>query len=438
MIRLESWMPSLSSVALCAAIGACEGIETETRPPAVTIRDSAGIEVVDNHAPEWDEGSAWTVAHTPEIVIGGYHGVIEPDSSHLVWNVDDVSLLSDGRVAMISKGERKVLVFEPSGAFSRSIGRVGEGPGEFRIPDHLQVLPGDTLVVWDFMFGPVAYFDSSGRFLRDWRIDVEALFAATRKPNQMSPERVHLPLPDGSFIVEAFLVPRDFIPPFGEPYRAPVEFLRIDSTYAAYSLDRWEEGERVYLPPPGPAHIPFPFGVQLAAGGIPLSVYITNTDEYEIHQYSSNAVLRRIVRRAADPMPVTATDLEKWKEQWAAWTGRSEDWSSWDRAMAGLPQRVRPPLADLLVDSRGYLWVMDRYRMDRTASEWSVFDPAGHWLGTLDLPLGRVDWIGEDLILGVSQDLDTGVQVVKGYRLNRHGGVHTGGALMSPREPRRR
>jgi hypothetical protein len=399
-------------------VAACDRSDTTDEPPIATVRDSAGIEIVENHAPQWDEGTAWKVVPMPEIVIGGYHDVIEADSSHLVWNIDDVSHLSDGRIALLSRGEKRVLVFESSGEFSRSIGRVGRGPGEFGNPDHLQILAGDTLVVWDFMFGPVAYFDPSGRLHRDWRIDVGALFEAIRRPNQMSPERVRLPLPDGSFIVDAALVPGDFIPPFGEPYRVPVEFFRVDSTYATYSLGRWEEGERLYLQSPGPGHIPFPFGVQLAAGGTPLFVYVTNTDQYEIHQYSSNGVLRRIIRRASDSIPVTANDIEEWKDQWMVWSGRSEDWSSWDRAMAGMLPRVRPPLAALQVDSRGYLWVMDRYRLDRTASEWSVFDPSGHWLGTLDVPLGRVDWIGEDLILGVSQDLETGVQVVEGYRLH--------------------
>lgn len=416
--RVASWSRSFGSLALTCTVAACDRPPTTGRSPTVTIRDSVGIEIVENHTPQWEEGAAWTVARTPEIAIGGYRDKIDADSSHLVWNIGDVSVLSDGRVAMISRGERKVLVFERSGAFSRSIGRVGRGPGEFGNPEHLQVLPGDTLVVWDFMFGPVAYFDPSGKLLRDWRIDVGALFEATRKPNQMSPERVHLPLPDGSFIVEAILVPGGFIPPFGEPYRVPIEFLRIDSTYSAYSLGRWEEGEHVYLQPPGPPGLPFPFGVQLATGGTPLSVYITNSDQYEIRQYSVNGGLRRILRRTEDAIPVTATDIEKWKEQWEAWSGRSQDWSSWDRAMAELPPRIRPPLTGLLVDARGYLWVMDRYRLDRTASEWSVFDPFGHWLGTLDVPLGRVDWIGEDMILGVRQDLETGVQVVEGYRLH--------------------
>ncbi len=88
--------------------------------------------------------------------------------------------------------------------------------------------------------------------------------------------------------------------------------------------------------------------------------------------------------------------------------------------MSELPPRVRPAIVDLLVDSAGCLWVMDRYDLDRTASRWSVFDPGGRWLGTVQVPLGRVEWVGEDLILGVARDPDTGVQVVQGYRLNRH------------------
>ncbi len=412
--RVASWSGAIGSLALACAVAACDPPRNTGQSAAVTIRDSTGIEIVENHAPRWDGGTAWRVDRTPAIAIGGHRDESEADSSHLVWNIGDVRALSDGRVAMISRGERRVLVFEPSGAFARTIGRVGRGPGEYGNPEHLQVLPGDTLVVWDFMAGPVAYFDPSGKLLRDWRIDVGALFEATRNPNQMSPERVHLPLAGRSFIVQAILVPGDFIPPFGEPYRVPVEFLMIDSTYAARSLGRWEEGERLYLQPPGPPRLPFPFGVQLAAGGTPLSVYITNADQYEIHQYSASGKLRRILRRAADPIPVTANDIEQWK----AWYGRSRDWSSWDRAMTELPPRTRPPVAGLLVDSRGYLWVMDRDRLDRSASEWSVYDPAGHWLGTMEIPLGRVEWIGEDLILGVSQDPETGVQVVEGYRLH--------------------
>lgn len=403
---------------LFAAIAACDRTETAAGPPAVAIRDSAGIEIVENHAPAWDAGGAWMIAGTPEVVIGGYRDVIEADSAHLVWHILDVAALSDGRVALLSYGEKKVLLFESSGTFVTSIGRVGRGPGEYRNPVQLQVLPGDTIVVWDFMFGPVSYFDPSGRFLKSRLIDVGEVFAAVQKPNRMSPEGVYLPLADGSFVVAGGLIPGDFIPPWGEPYRVPLEFFRIGSDYAAHSLGRWEEREHIYLRPSGPPGLPFPFGVQLVAGGDPLSVYITNADRYEIHQYTGTGEHRRILRRASDPIPVTASEIQEWKDGHEG----SPDWTSWDRAMAEQPPRVRPPIAGLVVDSRGCLWVMDRYELDRSGSEWSVFDPAGRWLGTLAIPLGRVDWIGDDLILGLTQDPDTGVQVVEGYRLNRHGG----------------
>lgn len=419
MTESKSWgsWRFLFPMAVLVAMWACGRPETAGRSPAVTIQDSAGIQIVESNAPQWNEGTAWTVAAEPEIVIGGYRGAGQPpDSSHLVWDIRDVVLLSDGRVAMLSRGEKKVLVFESSGVFFTSIGRVGRGPGEFSNPEHLQVLPGDTLVVWDFMLGPVAYFDPSGELLRDWRIDVGALFAATRKPNQIPPESVYLPLSDGSFIVEVGLVPGDFIPPFGEVYRVPVEFLRIDSTYAALSLGRWEEREMIYLQGPGPPIVPFPFGVQLAAGGTPTAVYISNTDRYEVHRYSTTGVLSRIVRRRADPIPITTEEVQEWKDGYPT----SQDWRTWDRAMDELPPReFRPPIVGLLVDSLGYLWVKDSYSLDRSGSEWSVFDPAGHWLGTLEIPLGRVEWIGENLILGVNQDPDTGVQVVEGFRLSR-------------------
>lgn len=383
-------------------------------PAAATTRDSADIQIVENHAPRWRDGGSWTVAPDPTVVIGGYGGADETsDSSHLIWSVADVAPLSDGRIAVLSSREKKLFLFWPSGRFAGSIGREGRGPGEFGYPEHLQVLPGDTLVVWDFMLGPIAYFDPSGQLLRSWRIDVGALFAEVRKRHQRVPERVHLPLADGSFIVQVYLNPGGFSPPRGVRYRSPVEFITIDSTYTARSLGRWEEREYVYQEGIQPS-VPYAFGVQLAVGSSPQSVYISSGDRYEVQQFSASGYLTRIVRRRAEPIPITAADIEQWKDGFSLpW-----NWNAWDELMAELPPReFRPPIMGLLVDSEGHLWVADR--KDRTDSEWSVFDPAGHWLGTLEVPLQRVEWIGEDLILGINEDPDTGVEVVEGYRLSR-------------------
>ncbi|MDE2676493.1 MAG: 6-bladed beta-propeller [Gemmatimonadota bacterium] len=416
MMRLKPQSPLLPAVALLTATASCDRPQEDVAaPPAVTIRDSAGIEIVESHAPEWDEGDAWAVATEPSVVIGGYRGAGQPpDSSHLVWSVADVAPLSDGRIAVLSGREKKLFLFEPSGEFAGSIGREGRGPGEFAYPQHLQVLPGDTLVVWDFMYGSVAHFTPSGELLKSWRVDVGRLMTSLEKWNRRLPESIQLPSTGGSFFVAAHLAPLGFYPP--SPYRSPIEYYRIDSLYVAHPFGRWDEREHIYEPGI-PASVPFPPEAHLVVGGSPVSVYITNGDDYEVHQFSDTGTLRRIVRRNADPIPITASDIERWKEGWER-RNAEYSWEPWDAVMAELPPReFRPAVVGLLVDSEGYLWVSDR--KDATTSEWSVFDATGRWLGTLELPLQRVEWIGEDLILGIREDADTGVEVVEGYRLSR-------------------
>ena len=412
MPRTPTQIPVLAALASLAAAAACDQAQSPPETPTVVLRDSAGIQIVQNHAPEWDDGERWTVAAEPSVVVGGYRGADEPaDSSHLVWAIAGLAPLSDGRIAVLSSREKKLFLFEPSGAFAGSIGREGRGPGEFWYPQHLQVLPGDTLVVWDYMFGAIAYFNTSGKLLREWRVDVGALMTSMAKWNRRLPERVALPLMDGSYIVAAYLTPLGFYPP--SPYRSPIEYFRIDSSYGAHPLGQWEGREHIYEPGV-PGSIPFAPEAHLAVGGSPISVHLSNGDDYEVHQFSDTGALRRIIRRNADPIPITASDIAEWKEGLYP----EYNWEPWDAVMAELPPReFRPAVAGLLVDSKGYLWVADR--RDATTSEWSVFNEAGRWLGTVELPPQRVEWIGEDLILGVNEDPDTGVEVVEGYRLSR-------------------
>lgn len=412
MTRTSTQIPVLAALASLAAAAACDQAHLPPETPTVVLRDSAGIQIVENHAPEWDEGERWTVATEPSVVVGGYRGPGEPaDSSHLVWAIAGLAPLSDGRIAVLSSREKKLFLFEPSGEFAGAIGREGRGPGEFGYPQHLQVLPGDTLVVWDFMFGSVAHFTPSGELVRDWRVDVGRLMTSLEKWNRRLPESIQSPSTGGSFFVAADLAPPDFYPP--SPYRSPIEYYRIDSLYVAHPFGRWEEREHIYEPGV-PALVPFPPEAHLAMGGGPISVYISNGDDYEVHQFSYTGTLRRIIRRNVDPIPITASDIAKWKEDLYP----EYSWEPWDAVMAELPPReFRPAVAGLLVDSKGYLWVADR--RDATTSEWSVFDATGRWLSTVELPLQRVEWIGEDLILGINEDPDTGVEVVEGYRLSR-------------------
>ena len=408
----------ISALALSAV--ACDQDTAPIPASGFALGDSAGIPIVESYAPVTDSGAFWTVSSEPQYVIGGYSGLFGAanDSSHLVWRVTGVAPLSDGRVAMISASNKVVLVFEQSGALSSAFGREGQGPGEFAVgPAHLQVLPGDTIVVWDAGFRRVNYFDPSGTLLRERHIDVGAVMEATSTVDQSPPEAVTQPLPDGSFLVEMY--PRDWpMPDHGAVYREPVHIARMDAAYSVHSFGWWAGREYLSTPPSVPFIVPYAARSMIAAGGNPILVYATNGDDYEIRQFSDTGTLQRVLRRTEPPpVPLTPTLIRKNREANEA-LGSAFDWAAWERMVADLPQRQRPAITALTVDEAGYLWVADRATSE-TGRRWSVFSVEGRWLGTVLLPLGTVRWIGRDQLIISTIDPDLGIETIAGYRLDR-------------------
>ena len=415
-----------AAVALVLSAAACGAPASEAaaagQDPGVTIRDSAGIEIVENHAPVWESGEFWTVDPEPEFVLGGLGE--SGDSAHLIWQVRGAKPLSDGRIALLTpNGDRKVLVYEPTtGRLSAAFARSGRGPGEFVRPVGMQVLPGDTIAVWEVMFGPVYYFDPSGRIVRERRIDLGALVEATRTGNQQ-PGEIPWPLPDGSFAMSVHQVEWARPDRSGVVYRAPIGFVRIDSAYSVHRFGGWWDeletlssvgGDNLY------SGVPFATSAMLTFGGAPLSAYVTNNDGYEVHQFSATGVLQRILRRSVDPVPVTDEDYEGWRA-FAEELNPLRDWRKWERVAAELPPRQHRIIKGMRVDSEGFLWILDRSPYRGDTADFSVFSPDGRWLGTVHVPAPGTFWIGEDFILARRVNHDTGVESVERYRLDRRG-----------------
>lgn len=425
----KQWRVRFLVSTVAAGITACDSPEPHDQlggdvghGSSVTIRDSADIEVIENHAPLVDPAEFWRLEAAPEFTIGGFSDVSDSgEGSHLVWDVRAAALLSDGRVAMLSpRGEEKVLIFEPSGRLSESFGRTGRGPGEFLHPQDLQVLPGDTIVIWDRMFGSVGYFDASGTLLRHRSIDLGAVIAATQTPSQIPDESMRQPLPDGSFIVG--IRPHDWQrPTAGTLYREPRAYVRIAPDYSAHSFGWWKGPQEVAPYDPMIPFLPFPVASLVAGGGNPVSVFLTNADTYEVHQFSVEGELHRIIRRDFYASPITSNEIADWERRFIV-SSQMVDHGDWEQAMAALPRRFHRPIAGMKVDSGGFLWVQDGRGPDATPA-WSAFDRDGRWLGTLAIPVERVLWIGNDLVIGLRFHPETGVQTVEGYRLKRDVGA---------------
>ena len=409
----------------------------------VTVWDSAGIEIVENHAPEHPAGVLLVdrcrardrAGRESDGGADSEPGAAAADSAQLIWQVRGVARLEDGRIAVLSTGHHQLFLFEPSGELSRAIGGRGEGPGEFERPQQLQYLPPDTLVVWDYWFAPTSYFDAGGRLLTERTIDLLRMMEVAPGTNA---ESRPFPLPDGSVVVAAGGEPSGMPAPGSFARLPPAEFIRIDDSYSTRSLGSWE-GWEMWAPReqsgvlPG---IPTMLDSYLASGGDPPSIYISNGDQDEIHQFSVGGDLIRIIRRTNGPVPVTVAAQEAWKSALVAgWSQRDLERAlgqTPDQFFAGMPLRDGfPPVAGLVVDAEGYLWVREWSASEAgIPDQWSVFGPDGRWLGVIpgwpDLRLchRRLSpcWIDRDFLLAVRRD-ELGIERVEGYRIRRDGGL---------------
>ena len=72
-----------------------------------------------------------------------------------------------GNVYVLDSGNCRVQVFGSDGQFVRSIGQEGGGPGEFKLPRHLDVNQAGMVAVYDMGQSRVSIFDAGGRLARD-------------------------------------------------------------------------------------------------------------------------------------------------------------------------------------------------------------------------------------------------------------------------------
>lgn len=445
---------SVLPAATAAMIGGLIGCDTgssaggaPTAGPMVTIRDSADVEIVENHAPEWPLDQFWTLDPEPRFVLGGSDGAgvgeaggQRDDLDGRIWVVKGLARLVDGRIAVLSQGNDQLFIFEPSGALSRTIGGRGEGPGEFASPERLQYLPPDTLAVWDHWMGPVTYFDTAGAVLDRRLIDLGRVLAAVP---EATVESATFPLPDGSFVVTIRHRDPDLVrPPEGTLVRyPPVEYVRVDlDTYVARSLGIWDGEEKWAVPDEVRALYPmlasgYEHGLvplagelmsQLTAAGRPPAIYVTNGDRNEIRQFALDGTLLRIIRRTTSPVVATERANRAWRDYAMAMSGGEYGVEAW-------PEREHYPfIAGIMVDAAGYLWVREWSESESgMPDQWSVFDPNGRWLGVVagfpDIPsvchggpeVGPC-WIDRDWLVILTAD-DLGRERIEGYRIHRDG-----------------
>lgn len=370
---------------------------------AATLRDSAGIRIVENGRGRWAEGEGWRLAGEPHVRIG----VAEGEAAYQLDRVVAALRLDDGRIVVANAGSQQIRWFDARGRHVASAGGKGGGPGEFTDLTTLRRLPGDTVLAYDLPGARLSWFDPAGRFVR----------ATTLQPMDGVPPRFVDRLGDGSLLLSRSV--RSFAagPPSGTS-RDTLRWLRMRSVGAVDSLLVTPGGESsITVTGAGGAtqsmrvvSLPFMRNVQTAAAGE--RYWQALTEAYSIVLRRADGTPERIVRRSVQAVPVRGAYLDSMLR-----VREREHGPGANDLFDGveIPAQL-PALERLLVDGEGALWVQ-RAPWPRAQPEWDVFDAEGMLLGTVRMPVGfRAMHAGADFVLGVWRDED-GVEQVRMYRL---------------------
>jgi hypothetical protein len=389
---------------LLLPLAACGG---DAARGTATVRDSAGIQVVENRGGRWGDGG-WRLSDEPTLQIG----VAEGDPRYQMDRVRTALRLSDGRIVVANAGSHQIRWYDAKGQHVASAGREGGGPGEFGGLNALRTLPGDSVLAYDMTAFRLSWFDPAGRFVRS---------AALRPVGQVPPRFVDR-FADGSLLLSSSVRTGGGIPQSGTRrdtllwLRAGADGVPVDSLPVTPGGEASQQiakagGQVTSL---NDLSLPVMRIVQTAASGT--RYWQGVTDAYEIVLRRADGTPERIVRRVVEPVPVRGAYLDSLRRVQVAEHG-PEAGTSLDHVE--LPEHL-PAFERLLVDDGGNLWVQ-RMAWPGAAvqAEWDVFDAEGQMLGTVRMPPGfRATQIGADFVLGVWTD-DDGVEHVRMYGLTK-------------------
>jgi hypothetical protein len=343
-------------------------------------------------------------------------GVAEGAPEYQLAGVRGAIRLADRGVVIANGQSNELRYYDARGRFVRATGKEGGGPGEFKSLNGLAAYRGDSVAVWDTETWRLTVFGPDGGFGRT--VTVKGLNSIVA--------RLKATFPDGSFLLAAAGSVEDFLRTDPGERRDSVSYLRFTPDGAfADTLARHASQEYVTLHSKNEILIrPILFGRDSYVGAGGDRVFVGQSDAFRIDGMDPRGTPIISIRRLGE--------LRTPSRQEVAQVRAASDEAGQARAKASgaagiptaepLPARTTVPAYDrLVVDQQGNLWVRDFVLTPDDAPRWSVFDPQGRWVSTVQTPAGvEVYQIGPDWILGRALD-DLDVEYVRLYRLRREG-----------------
>lgn len=392
----------ISKTSRALAIGMLLTACGEAPAPSYQVRDSAGVPIAENTAPS---GPTLVLDSVPVFDIGPASGSDAEFISHVT-----AARLPNGQIIANGWAMKEIKLFDSAGRWLRTVGRQGGGPGEFEALGFVFSDDAGTLVTYE----PFA------QRIQRWtdNAEITSLTLLTSPPGRPT-AWVEGVAEGGGLVVRTSV-----------PGAGPVTDISLRNVVSVFLVPpdggTWDslfayQGPTIIHRPgnPGWQLGPALFEPQPVIRARRSHIIYAPGDRFEIEIRDAGGKLRRIVRRATEPRPITTAEFDR------AFDARIEatserfraEFAPWLRkASTG---RIRPPLSGAWITESGGLWATHGDPALGEPVRASVFDSTGRWLSDLTIPADvRILQADSDGMLGTIID-DDGFHHLRFYRIRR-------------------
>ncbi len=320
--------------------------------------------------------------------------------NYFLGSVQDLGVTTDGHMVVADREATHLKVLRPDGTLLDTLGRPGQGPGEFQDPSIVDVARGDSVYVFDNQLNRLTVFTPPPSAERARSVvitsDIGHLsgirvlgdrFVGEFTPGFTRREGLYRPTPNTWHALDGTTVSDDSL-------------LRVQRRKVATSFG--DEGAAI-------AYLPFGRVTKVAPGPNG-RLYHGVTDSLQIQATSLDGTTESVVRIPADPVPITEAER--------------------DSALADIPSAIRGPLesdfpdtkpafTDLLVADTGHLWVRRPPEgPDAETTSWWVLSPEEKTISEVQLDADMDLEVIQDRHVYGTTTTDVGAPAVVRYRID--------------------
>ena len=344
----------------------------------VEIKDSATI-IKNPKDPMYGEP---VLELTEDLVIKGS----EEKDEQMFQSIHTLDVDEEGQFFIVDEQAANIKVFDQNGGFVKTIGRKGQGPGEFGMPISLFLTRQEQIIVNDMGQRKILYFDKNGNYLKEFSIADKFLFFGPMVTSK------------GDLIV-TYTIPQEI--PVTVLQKLNPEF-EPTLTITSLSLD---------TPPV--------INIFVARSLTSLRWTVTYNDEiiwadiknpeYELHFHDEDGKSIKIITKHYDPLPITTGDRERLMDE----TFGNNPTDQWD---VRFPDNF-PPFSGFSFDDLGHLFVK-RYEKEKNEAGdlYDLFDSEGKHISQMRFKMNPMIWKKGHMY--TIEDDAQGFKVVKRYKVN--------------------